>query len=294
METVDQIFDRYEAIRHRLPNVKSAGCTQEINSLLEIADQADVFVFDAFGVLNVGETPIPGAADRLEQLRERGCQIRILSNAASYDHDRAVAKFQKLGMNVSPEEITTSRDAALSQLEPGLWGCIAAPSDDLGDIPADVLRLGDELADYNLVDGFIFLSTEVWTKTRQAHLELSLRTNPRPVVIANTDLAAPREGGFSLEPGHFGHLMEDQGTEGIRYFGKPFLSVYEILETSLAGIDPKRIVMCGDTLHTDIVGAAARGWRTVLVTKDGMFAGKNPLHFCQRADIIPDWHLARI
>ena len=31
--------------------------------------------------------------------------------------------------------------------------------------------------------------------------------------------------------------------------------------------------MCGDSLHTDILGAAAQGWKTVLVTKDGLFSG---------------------
>jgi len=294
MQTVDQIFDRYEAIRHRLPKTKSAPATQEIGSLLDIADQADVFVFDAFGVLNVGETPIPGASSRLDQLRGRGCQIRILSNAASYDHDRAVIKFQKLGMNVKPEEIITSRDAAIGQITPGLWGCIAAPTDDLNDIPADVLRLGEDISDYDQVSGFLFLSTEVWTNGHQALLEKSLQNNPRPVVIANADLAAPREDGFSLEPGYFGHLMADHDSNDIHFFGKPFPSVYKLLEASLSEIAANRIVMCGDTLHTDIAGAAAQGWRTVLVTRDGMFSGYDALAFCQRAGIFPDWHLSRI
>ena len=81
--------------------------------MLDIADQVDAFVFDAFGVLNVGETMIPGADIRLDQLRERGCAIRILTNAASYDRSGAIAKFKRLGLRVEDDEIITSREAAL-------------------------------------------------------------------------------------------------------------------------------------------------------------------------------------
>ena len=113
---------------------------------MDIADQVDAFVFDAFGVLNVGETPIPGAAARLDALRARGCAIRVLSNAASYKHEDAVEKFRKLGMQVASNEIITSRDAALAGLDKRAWGCIAASADDLSDIPAETLRLSDDLA----------------------------------------------------------------------------------------------------------------------------------------------------
>ena len=294
MDNAVGIFDRYEAVRHRLPDASFGKGTLDVSSLLEIADQVDAFVFDAFGVLNVGETPIPGAADRLDQLRARGHQIRILSNAASYNHDGATRKFQKLGMQVTGDEIVTSRDAALAGLYPGLWGCIAAPTDDLSDIPVDTLRLGDDPANYACVDGILFLSTEVWTAAQQMHLRDSLLANPRPLMIANADLAAPRDHGFSLEPGHYGHLLADEGLQDIRFYGKPFPEVYEMIEASLPGISGNRIALCGDTLHTDILGAAARGWRTVLVTHDGLFSGVDTRRFCQDSAVIPTWRLPRI
>ena len=52
--------------------------------------------------------------------------------------------------------------------------------------------------------------------------------------------------------------------------------------------------MCGDTLHTDILGAASRGWQTVLVTRDGMFAGLDTGIFCERSALVPTWRLHRI
>ncbi|WP_413720237.1 HAD-IIA family hydrolase [Silicimonas sp. MF1-12-2] len=294
MDRIHGIFERYEAVRHRLPDVRNKTQTQDIGSLLDIADDVDTFVFDAFGVLNVGDTPIPGASERLDQLRGAGCKIRILSNAASYNHATAVEKFCRLGMNVHSDEIVTSRDATLRALRPGLWGCIAASSDDLSDVPVEACRLENDPGDFDRVGGFIFLSSENWTDERQSMLAASLARHPRPVMIANADLVAPREGRFTLEPGYFGHLLADGGFADIRFFGKPFPEVYEMIEASLPGVAHKDIVMCGDTLHTDILGAEARNWRTVLVSRDGLFAGEDTEAYCQRANLFPSWRLEAI
>ena len=86
-----------------------------------------------------------------------------------------------------------------------------------------------------------------------------------PLLVGNADLAAPRDKSLSYEPGHFGHLIADQFPQYVKFFGKPFPEVYDLIEASLSGVQSNRIAMCGDTLHTDILGAAARGWRTVLV-----------------------------
>ena len=113
-------------------------------------------------------------------------------------------------------------------------------------------------------------------------------------MIANADLVAPREGRFTLEPGHFGHLLADGGVTDIRFFGKPFSEVFEMIEASLPGVARTRIAMCGDTLHTDILGAAARNWRTVLVSRDGLFAGEDTEAYCRRANLFPSWRLDAI
>ncbi|WP_297779383.1 HAD-IIA family hydrolase [uncultured Roseovarius sp.] len=294
MDTVATIFDRYEAVRHRLPLARSLDGTSKISSLHDIAAYADAFVFDAYGVLNIGEAAIPGAAQRLRELRDIGCQIRILSNAASYTHAGAVSKFRTLGMGVRDHEIITSRDATLAHLDSRVWGCIAAPQDNLSDIAVPTRRLVDDPASYDQAEGFLFLSTEVWSLERQALLEASLLKRPRPLIIANADLVAPREHGFSLEPGYFGHRLADRGIPDIRFVGKPFPAVYEMIEASLPGISPGRIVMCGDTLHTDILGATARGWQTVLVEHDGLFSGQDTCAYFNQAKLFPTWRLSRI
>lgn len=294
MQTTHSIFNRYEEVSGRLPSVVERAKTIDITSLLDITDDVDAFVFDAFGVLNVGETMIPGADLRLDQLRERGCAIRILTNAASYDRAGAIDKFKRLGLTVADDEIVTSREATLLHLTDGQWGVIAASSDTLSDLPASASRLEDAADIYDAVDHFLFLSTAEWTPKRQNILMAAMQDRPRPLFIGNADLAAPRDDGFSIEPGHYGHLVADSFPEQVRFFGKPFPEVYDLIEASLPDVPLQRIAMCGDTLHTDILGAAARGWRTVLVTQDGLFAGYDTGAFSETSNLFADWRLGRI
>ena len=241
--------------------------------MLDIADQVDAFVFDAFGVLNVGETMIPGADIRLDQLRERGCAIRILTNAASYDRSGAIAKFKRLGLRVEDDEIITSREAALQNLSEGHWGVIAADTDPLSDLPEHVTRLKDSPEDYDKVDQFLFLSTADWTTSRQDLLVTAMQHRPRKLLIGNADLAAPRDDGFSIEPGHFGHQIADQFPGYVQFFGKPFPEVYDLIEASLPSLTSDRIAMCGDTLHTDILGPLPVGGAPCLSPKMACLRG---------------------
>ncbi len=294
MQTTPAIFDRYQQVKERTPQTNTESVVRDIDSLRDIADEISAFVFDAFGVLNVGNTLIEGADERLQELRAKGAQIRILTNAASYDHSGSVAKFKALGLALNDEEIITSRQAAISQLDGRNWGVITAPEDSFTDISVPTTRLSNNDEAYDAVDGFLFLSSTGWTEEKQRSLLASLLRQPRPVVIANPDLVAPRDNGFSIEPGYYGHLLLDQGIDTVRFFGKPFSEVYQLVENTLPDIRPERIAMCGDTLHTDIVGAAARHWRTVLVTQDGLFAGYDTGDFCDKAGVYPDWRLPRI
>lgn len=294
MLTTQSIFNRYQEVRSRLPAAHCPGPSTQIASLLDIADQVGAFVFDAFGVLNVGESMIPGADKRLDQLRKLGCEIRILTNAASYDHAAAISKFERLGIRVEPREIITSREAALQNLCAGHLGVIAADEDSFSDLKTPVTRLGDNVEDYDKVDGILFLSAANWTEDRQELLKRTMQSNPRRLLIGNADLAAPRDDGFSAEPGHFGHEIADMFPEHVQFFGKPFPEVYNILEASLPPMPRDKIVMCGDTLHTDILGAGARGWRTVLVTEDGLFAGHSTQPFSNQSQIFANWIVKRI
>ena len=294
MLDTSSVFQKYESLRPRLPDFKCPNATIEINSILEIASEVDVFVFDAFGVLNIGEKLIPGADSALKTLRDMNKQVRVLTNAASYDKSGTEKKFLDLGLYFAGEEIITSRDAALENVTPGLWGVITAEADNLNDFKAEYIRLADTKPDFDKVDGFLFLSTSCWNPKKQLVLRDSILKNERPVIIANADLVAPRENGFTLEPGFYGHELMDLGSSKVQFFGKPYPAVYKLLTKSLSGTPGDKIAMFGDSLHTDILGAAALGWKTVLVTKDGLFSGFDTKSYCEESGIFPNWRLERL
>lgn len=292
-------FARYEELRPRLPKARFPKQAQQIDSLLDIADQADVFVFDAYGVLNVGEGPVAGAAAQVEELRGLGKQVFVLSNSASNTPAAMQARFKALGFSFKPPEIISSRDATLDHVAGystvRRWGVIAPDHHQPSDLPFDSITLGDDVDDYRACDGFLFLGAALWTNGRQNLLVQAISERPRPVIIANPDLVAPRETGLSLDPGYYGHALADATGHMPEFVGKPFASMFERVE---ARLEPRqetsRIVMVGDTLHTDILGAAAKGWRTAMVTDHGLFAGMDVTPFIQAAKIVPDWRLGSI
>jgi glycerol-1-phosphatase len=296
LSDAEAAFARYEAVRPRLPKARFPSRPLVLPTLDEVADQVDGFLLDAFGVLNVGETAIPGAVARMASLRARGKRLVVLTNAASYTRPQLLAKYHRLGFDFAADEVVASREVAVSRLgviAPGAtWAAIAAAGDAFTDIPAPVL---DAIADpraFDTADGILFLSTARWSRALQQRLIGALERNPRPLVIANPDLVAPREDGLTLEPGLFGHDLLDVLEASVHWFGKPFPEAFAegIARTGLAA---PQLAMVGDTLHTDVLGGAAAGCRSVLVTDFGLFAGRDTGPFIAASGIVPDFIVAR-
>ncbi|MCZ8133746.1 MAG: HAD family hydrolase, partial [Rhodobacteraceae bacterium] len=101
LRDAEAAFLRYEAVRARLPAARFPAEPAFARDLGEVADRWDGFVLDAFGVLNVGETPIPGAVARMAELRARGKKLCVLTNAASYTRAEALRKYRNLGFDFS-------------------------------------------------------------------------------------------------------------------------------------------------------------------------------------------------
>lgn len=294
-----EAYTFYEKVRHRLPKADFPDTSIPVDDILGVCDAADLFVFDAFGVLNVGEDPVPGASRQIQALRQAGKDVCVLTNGAGMNSSASFEKFRKLGYDFKSSEIFSSRQASElaatrsdSSSDPVsgdeiLWGVIAREGFDENDLPFASCQLFDDVDDYDRVDAFLFLSSALWNMDRQLLLQNSLRSRARRVVIANPDVVAPHGANFSTEPGFFGHSLADAIGLDVEFHGKPFESVFQMVESSHSHIDPSRICMVGDTLHTDILGGCARGWKTLLVTDHGLFAGLNVNDFIEGSAIVP-------
>jgi HAD superfamily hydrolase (TIGR01450 family) len=295
--TASWAFNRYQETLGRLPRVTRSGETVSIGDLSDIEDQFDVFVFDAFGVLNVGETPIEGAALRIEKLRQAGKQIVLLTNSASQSRQKIKEHFSALGFDFTFEEIVTSRDiliVALAGYDPKMsWGIIASDPLSFADLPCQTILL--DRANIADVDGFIFLRITEWTTDSHEELINALHAHPRPVLIGNPDLVGPRENSFSRQPGYFAHDIWDRTGIVPQFFGKPYANAFDLVRERLGdqGLE-KRVVMAGDTLHTDILGATVAGFSTALVTGQGVMRGLDIKSCIEASGIHPDFILPTI
>lgn len=138
-------FSAYEAVRHRLPSADFPAMSQKAANLSEIADQFDVFLLDAFGVLNVGERAITGAPERVRELQRAGKIVIVVSNAASYPKRVLVQRYVQLGFNIPSANILTSREVILAALSArpahsiGLMASLEFGGEELEDLDAKIL-----------------------------------------------------------------------------------------------------------------------------------------------------------
>lgn len=294
----DWAVQQYETVRGLLPPARMPAAPEPVADLGVLADAFDAFLLDAFGVLNVGEAAIAGAPERVTRLRGLGKRVLVLTNGATFPAEKSLEKFRALGFDFDLDDIVSSRDAlglALAdRLETGHWGAMAATGSRVETLGVPYRRLGLIRADYDDACGFLMLSTAEWTDEQQALLHDSLKENPRPVLVGNPDIVAPREQGLTIEPGFHAHDLARRLNIRPRFFGKPFSNVYDLAFSRLPGMDPSRVLMVGDTLHTDVLGGAAFGCRTALVTDHGLFSGRDPADFIDGTGIVPDYVLPSI
>ncbi|CTQ52094.1 putative hydrolase YutF [Roseibium album] len=296
--TLETAFAAYEAARGRLPAAGGTrGCTWH-DTLDDIADKFDVFLLDAFGVLNIGEQAIPGVPERVARLQALGKRVFVVTNAAGYPNASLQAKYARLGYEFAPENVISSRMTILTALErepKRHWGAMLSRASGMLDLEhLNLTHLEEDRAIYDAVDAFLLLGAAEWTAGRQALLEDALIKRPRPVWVANPDIVAPREHGFSSEPGCFAHRLADRTGVSPVFFGKPFANIYDLAFERLGSdVDRTRVVMVGDSLHTDVLGAQTAGISSALIAGYGFFAGQSVEEPISAAGIQPDFILKR-
>lgn len=292
-------FESYLSAQCRLPEVDFPTAFTTAATLSDIADPFDLILLDAYGVLNVGETPIPGAVESIAHLRQAGKKVMVVSNSAAYPKHQMMQRYDRLGFDFSPDEVVTSREALLAEVidEPKrLWGLMLNPDSDIDEFrELDTIFLTDTHDPYEQAEGFLLVGSDGWTEARQARLQNALLANPRPVVVGNPDIVAPREDGLSREPGYFAHRIATETGVEPRFLGKPFGSIFRLALARLSqATAPERVLMVGDTLHTDVLGGRQAGFATALVTDYGSLAGADIAAAVKRSGIVPNFVINRI
>ena len=97
-----------------------------------------------------------------------------------------------------------------------------------------------------------------------------IRRSLAPVVVGNTDLLYPvKDGGVALAVGSLANMLQPIAQKSFYRFGKPdammFVYALQAMRSARPGTKNHRVLMVGDTLQTDILGARMAGLDTVLV-----------------------------
>jgi HAD superfamily hydrolase (TIGR01459 family) len=236
-----------------------------LDAFAPLADRYDGFIVDLWGVIHDGITPYPGALDCLERLR--GKPVLLLSNAPRRV-SAARDALRNLGVNDSLyTDLLTSGEATWQALRQSDDPWFAA-------LGQRLYHLGPER------DRSVFADLNFTLAARPADADFILNTGPddhrngeslddfRPeldeclrcglkMICANPDLEIVRGGVRILCAGALAAYYADQGGD-VRSIGKPDPAIYD-LALHILNIPASRLLAIGDSLRTDIAGAARAG-----------------------------------
>jgi HAD superfamily hydrolase (TIGR01450 family) len=297
--TLGDVISIYEALRSQMPSFPSARQTRHADRLVDLIGQVDALILDGYGVINVGDGPVDGIEDLIAAAAKQDVPIIVLTNGASNLNQTAWQKYADWNLPIALDQIVSSRNAMeqvlaernLDSTGPqfGSFGKMVTPLGYAGE-----LRYGYEDAMFEQAEEFVFLGSVGWSDSDQAALEMSLRQHPRRIHVANPDVAAPQMHGFSAEPGYWAARAIQNSDAPVTWYGKPYDPAFALAFDRLEAVtgrrfEKNRVAMVGDSLHTDILGGAAFGLRTILLTDYGLFRDGGARNMAAACGIHPDW-----
>lgn len=245
--------------------------TAPLSAFAGIADRYDGFIFDVWGTLYDGGNAFPGALETVKALAERDKKILVLSNSPRIPvivGERLKAIGFELGWFT---EIVTSggmvadivggrRDAASAALgERVLWlGQERFPDT----VPAGSFTV---VQDAGEADWVLNAGPEI-SETRLEDFETVLSASAKrnlPMICANPDKSVLQSGARLLCAGVMAERYEEMGGP-VRYFGKPYPEIFARCLDRI-GLPADRVLVVGDNLETDILGANRTGIDSLLL-----------------------------
>jgi 4-nitrophenyl phosphatase len=226
-----------------------------------LADRYDGLLFDLDGVLYRGDEPVPHAVEVMATLRRSGARMAFLTNNSSRTPEQVAAKLVGIGIDASPTEVVTSA-LATAELLAGRGGGTAYV------IGQDGIRRALADAGVTVVDGepdrvdYVVVGVDVEATYAKLRIAGVLVQRGAQLVGTNPDRSFPVPG--ALWPGAGALLAVVTETTGVaaEVVGKPFTPLFETAGRRVGASSP---LVIGDRLDTDIAGANALGWDSLLV-----------------------------
>jgi HAD superfamily hydrolase (TIGR01450 family) len=298
---------------------------QSIDRFLELTDRYDALLCDLWGVIHDGVNMYPGVHETLETLHRAGKRITFLSNAPR-TKEAVVKRLDQFGIAREwYQEALSSGQAAIRFLNEDWRNFNQRPGTPKKPVPntteerglfyfaQENLRyyyLGLE-QDANLCDHLpqervekleeadFLLNSNFETLMQPAEaldplLNKALEAR-LPMLCINPDMEVVRlDGTRILCAGALAERYREMGGTAF-YIGKPYALVYDYALRDLLqdGIARERILMVGDNLFTDILGAQSNEIDSALITggvlKELLSQGESLEAYCKAQAIEPTW-----
>jgi HAD superfamily hydrolase (TIGR01450 family) len=255
-------------------------------SVSDLAERYDALLLDAYGVLVSLDGALPGAAALIDRLNRQGKPYWLVSNTAARLPEHAAARYRGFGLDIPAERILTS-GMLLGPcfMTSGLTGrriLVLGPEDSLryveraGGAPVPP---GEDFDALVLADQAGFPCVETLDQVISSLIEQLDAGGTVPLILPNPDLVYPKGRGYGITAGALAVMLEailarrypDRDDVAFVRLGKPHPALFEAAARAAGG---GRLVMIGDQLETDILGANAFGIDSALVL--GGVAGRRP------------------
>jgi glycerol 3-phosphatase-2 len=227
-----------------------------------LAARYDALLFDLDGVLYRGDEPVPGAPETMDALREAGAHVVFLTNNSSRTPEQVSAKLGAMGIHSAPAEVVTSATATADLLAVRGGGTAFVMGGDgvVGALRDAGLRVVD--GEPEAVDLVVVGIDDDLTYARLRTACLLVRRGAS-FVATNADPTFPATG-RELWPGAGALVAAITTATGVEaeVVGKPHAPLFHAALRRAGVLNP---LVIGDRLDTDIAGAAALGWDSLLV-----------------------------
>lgn len=227
-----------------------------------LAARYDALLFDLDGVIYRGDEVVEGAPETIEAVRSAGPSVVFLTNNSSRTPERVAEKLVRLGVQADASEVMTSAVATADMLARRGGGTAYVIGGE--GVARALVAAGIEVVDGDpaRVDLVVVGIDDDFTYARLRTASVLVQRGAR-LVATNADRTFPATGG-ELWPGAGALVAALETSTGVQaeVVGKPHAPVFEAALRRSGGSTP---LVIGDRLDTDIAGANALGWDSMLV-----------------------------
>ena len=224
-------------------------------------DNIKNYIFDMDGVLVLGNTPIDGVQDFINNLISKNINFAVLTNNPFYTPKDLQYKLSHVGLSIPEERFYTSAMATASFLKAQKPNGSAYVIGESG-LTTAIHNIGYTITKYN--PDFVVLGETTNYSFENIAEACTLIKNGARFICTNPDPAGPTENGIVPAAGALASLISATTGKEPYFIGKPNpLMMRSVLRYINA--HSEETVMVGDRMETDIKSGMEAGMKTILV-----------------------------